>query len=274
LAPAAATSLQSNIYPSDAYSKLIRPRGESGTAIPVTSPTTDTSEPLTGTEEYQANISLSGGIDPWVNPTPWAQVDPATGDLLAYKSTVRIAEDVILTNVIGFDVKAFDVRAPLYLSGTEVLAPGDTGYATNLAANTTPTSTGAYVDLGYGMNITNGPGKSDFSGPGNATSRLQGIYDTWSFHYEHDGINQGDWMVNASNSPVPVDGMNKRSAVTDEGADGFDNNGINGIDDAGELEAPPPYAVPLRGIQVKIRIFEPDARQIREVTVMQDFVPG
>ena len=36
---------------------------------------------------------------------------------------------------------------------------------------------------------------------------------------------------------------------------------------------PPPYAVPLRGIQVKIRAFEPDSKQIREVTVVQDFLP-
>ena len=36
---------------------------------------------------------------------------------------------------------------------------------------------------------------------------------------------------------------------------------------------PPPYPYPLRGIQVKIRAFEPDSKQIREVTVVQDFLP-
>jgi hypothetical protein len=41
----------------------------------------------------------------------------------------------------------------------------------------------------------------------------------------------------------------------------------------GERETMPPYPVPLRGIQVKIRTFEPDSRQIREVTVVQDFLP-
>ena len=35
----------------------------------------------------------------------------------------------------------------------------------------------------------------------------------------------------------------------------------------------PPYPYPLRGIQVKIRVFEPDSRQVREVTVVQDFLP-
>jgi KaiC/GvpD/RAD55 family RecA-like ATPase len=41
----------------------------------------------------------------------------------------------------------------------------------------------------------------------------------------------------------------------------------------GENETSPPYPVPLRGIQVKIRVFEPDSRQVREVTVVQDFLP-
>ena len=50
-------------------------------------------------------------------------------------------------------------------------------------------------------------------------------------------------------------------------------DGSDGIDDPGEREAPPPYPYPLRGIQVKIRVFEPDSRQIREVTVVQDFLP-
>jgi hypothetical protein len=59
----------------------------------------------------------------------------------------------------------------------------------------------------------------------------------------------------------------------DEGTDGFDTDGRGGVDDANEQEAPPPYPFPLRGIQVKIRIFEPDSRQVREVTVVQDFLP-
>ena len=44
------------------------------------------------------------------------------------------------------------------------------------------------------------------------------------------------------------------------------------VDDATESVTAPPYPVQLRGIQVKIRVFEPDSRQIREVTVVQDFL--
>jgi hypothetical protein len=45
----------------------------------------------------------------------------------------------------------------------------------------------------------------------------------------------------------------------------------NCIDDITELDAPVPYTAPLKGIQVKIRVFEPDSRQIREITVVEDF---
>ena len=92
-----------------------------------------------------------------------------------------------------------------------------------------------------------------FGVPGSGLTR---VYDTWSLHYEHDGFDQdGD-------------------GVFDEGTDGFDNDGVVGIvDDPGERETFPPYPVPLRGIQVKIRVFDPDSRQIREMTVVQDFLP-
>jgi len=80
------------------------------------------------------------------------------------------------------------------------------------------------------------------------------VYDTWSLSYEGDGVDQND------NGPI------------DEGTDGFDNGGAAGIvDDLAERETLPPYPASLRAIQVKIRVFEPDSRTVREVTVVQDF---
>ena len=54
---------------------------------------------------------------------------------------------------------------------------------------------------------------------------------------------------------------------------GLDDDGNGVVDDNAERTNPPPYPIPLRGIQVKIRTFEPDSRQIREVTVEQTFLP-
>ncbi len=45
----------------------------------------------------------------------------------------------------------------------------------------------------------------------------------------------------------------------------------NGVDDVSERETQPPYSVPLQGIQVRIRVFEPGSRQVREVTLIQKF---
>jgi hypothetical protein len=118
---------------------------------------------------------------------------------------------------------------------------------------------------------------TSFFGPGDARSRLDAyqrdatslnylpssnsswipaaaIYDTGSWAYEHDGIDQDS------------------NGIVDQGTNGVDDNSDGLVDDPGELEAPPPYTAPLRGIQVKIRCFDPDSKQIREVTIIQEFV--
>ena len=230
-------------------------------------------------------------IDFWNNPHPWSGVDSVNGTLLAYNSGPRYAEDVILTNVIGFDVKVWDPDAPVLRAvydnpagGTPtplnllddeprdgvLVTQGDPGYPLSLAHllqewATPPGSSslpvggrGTYVDLGYAaysMNTWLVPWNDDlglFAGLGVNVFRT---YDTWSFHYEHDGIDQ--------------DG----SLGADQGTNGFDDNGDGIVDDVLEMEAGPPYPAPLRGIQVKIRTFEPDSRQVREVTVIADFSP-
>ena len=63
------------------------------------------------------------------------------------------------------------------------------------------------------------------------------------------------------------------NGVIDQGTNGFDDDGTNGVDDVGERETSPPYPVPLRGIRVSIRAIEPGSRQVRQVSVMSDFLP-
>lgn len=266
------------------------------------------------------NLSLNPGqyYDAWVNPNPWQQVSPSNGAIYAfsgafqpsgststganqsYEGSTRVSDDVILTNVISFDVKAWDPTAPIISNnpttgnpssplspGSTVYMPGDLGYtqlmtswatsAANNAATFQQTvlqhtvGKGAYVDLNYNQNaaqtcvpvsatnqalydaITK---LSVFSGPGLAlqSSGLGAVYDTGSFTYENDGIDQN------------ADG------IVDSFTNGFDDNGYGGVDDLTEVEGPTPYPVPLKGIQVKIRVFEPDSRQIREITVTEDFL--
>lgn len=207
-------------------------------------------------------------IDYWSNPHPWATVDNLTGTLNAYTGGSRIAEDVILTNVISFDVKVWEPGAPVRAGATagSVSIPGDADYATAGAV----VGFGAYVDLGWNGNTAFTPvnntdpaalfsdrGSYPGGGAGYAFHNLARTYDTWSTHYESDGVDQDDGGT----------------GLTDEATNGADDDNNGGIDDPGEREAPPPYPYPLRGIQVRIRVFEPDSRQIREVTVVQDFLP-
>lgn len=198
--------------------------------------------------------------------------------------------------MISFDVKAWDHTAPIISNnattgnpsnplpaGSAVYMPGDQGYTqqmTNWAASASGNASnflqtvqqhtvgrGAYVDLNYLSSVsqtyTGTPAMynaltqlSVFSGPGIAlqSSGLGAVYDTGSFTYENDGLDQN------------------RDGIIDNFTNGFDDNGIGGVDDLTEIEGPTPYPVPLKGIQVKIRVFEPDSRQIREVTITEDFL--
>ena len=197
----------------------------------------------------------------------------------------RVADDVILTNVIGFDVKAWDpTAAVLFDSSTNrIVLPGDATYILPPTGTLSISGYGAYVDLGYlnttyaaayASDIATSPQGTTHTGLGhfghpksylNATaSTMAKVYDTYSTHYE-----------NVTLSPQPT------GTTPGQASNGFDDDGdgivdeivYNGSPTAGENITAPPYPVPLRGIQVKIRVFEPDSRQILEWTVVQDFLP-
>ena len=203
-------------------------------------------------------------------------INPAAGP--ANQTVVsRTGEDIVLTQLMGFDVKVYDPNAPIRVlpTSSEPLVPGDPGYGD---ATANRIGIGAYVDLGYTTNTALPQGvaastsynippytawigsapSSDFSGSPNSKSQLTtATYDTWSLDYERDGIDQDDGG----------------SGLVDEGTDGLDNNTANGVDDVGERETSPPYPVPLRGIQIRLRMYDNSTRQVRQNTVVADFIP-
>lgn len=211
------------------------------------------------------------------------------GEPFSAPSNDRQGEDVMLSNVLAFDVRVFDPGAPLFdYQGTIVEPTADNIFspAIQAALSGPPAGAlvgfGAYVDLGWDNDsggVQNNIPDYDYTDarfsfanppqplfqqahrlgwhPRNPTA-FRGnpaVYDTWSYHYEHDGLDQDN------------DGS------FDEGANGLDDDGANGVDDVLERETSPPYPVPLRGMQVILRIYEPDTRQIREATVTRSFVP-
>jgi hypothetical protein len=191
----------------------------------------------------------------------------------------RVGDDVVLTNVIGFDVRVFDPTAPVSVLTTDAaLVPGDNAFLPGSTA--TADAQGCYVDLGNNVSATVGVttllprfasyGLARSSAVGSATNVR--TWDTWSTHYESNGVDEDGGTFGV-----------------DQGTNGFDDNGDGLVDEspadsnfngvitdaevtAGELETSPPYPYPLRGIEVRIRCYEPSSRQVRQMTVRQSFV--
>lgn len=233
----------------DLYDLSVHP--ESGVAVP--NSLGDLSR-----RENRFMHALSGGFP--YSPVIPSAAGSANGEIL---SGDRQGEDVVLSNVLSFDVRVFDPLAPINVADSIAASPGDPGYA-----NGAPSGTfGCYADIGWA-----GTGPFAFgsvfppSGSGFQTTgiRVAGppanlavprTYDTWSTFYDSNGVDEdGDGTI-------------------DEGVNGFDDDGNGLVDDAAEQETSPPYPVALRGIEIRIRCYEPSSRQVRQVTVRHTFVP-
>jgi hypothetical protein len=192
---------------------------------------------------------------------PHAPVVDAQGGIRTRFPDTREGEEVVLTNVLSFNVQVFDPGAEVRSNGAAAVEPGDPGYIDVPANNNNP-ARGAYMDLGdtsvpgviFGAMANDAATKSGLS-PSNRF--VYSTYDTWSFHYEHDGIDQNN------------------DRAFDPGTNGLDDNPQTnpGVDDVSERETSPPYPYPLRGLRVKLRVYEPSSKQVREMTVVQSFVP-
>jgi len=184
---------------------------------------------------FLLNRIYSGALA--IPPTNFANPNPRT-------------EDVVLTNVIGFDVQVWDPELNAY---TDLWDP--TKAAVKRTALNSP---GYYWDNRYFAN-------------------MPAVYDTWTDAYEQDphmskfGIGIGD---NATR-----DWDNNTNFIEGGFYEGvfYDNKDKTVKDSSQFLKYvdrwvyPPPYNVPLRGIQVKIRIMDPNTQNIKEVTVKANF---
>ncbi len=208
--------------------------------------------------------------------------------------------------LIASDVQGMGLQGVAGIDAIMV-APGDAGWAVGVVRDGTPVSTGAYVDLGYVLRhqrfrqIMNEPPfstpttpnhpllRSSFAGRMHPRSQFPEMPSTgfssdleatlfrtwcsWSYHYETNGIDEdGDGLIDEG-----TNGLDDPS-VYDLNGDGLYDPATEtvatlGVDDPGERETAPPYAAPLRGIQVRLRVYESDSRQMREVSVRQNFVP-
>jgi hypothetical protein len=183
----------------------------------------------------------------------------------------RLGEDVVLTNVISFDVRVVDRDAVVKIVDTDTaVTPGEAGWPTGVVSG----QTGAFVDLnwrqeatplpftsalpgggdafkGLGVNVLNTLSPSNLLQPTRYRDRRQqwATYDTWSSHYERNGVDDdGRYDI-------------------DQGFNQIDDDSNGRVDEPEEGETRPPYPTRLRAIEIRIRCYEPASRQIRQVTI-------
>ena len=203
----------------------------------------------------------------------WASLFPNTvsgSTNLTFDGTTREGEDVVLTNVIAFDVRVFDPDARPKLNGTTVVYPNEQGYAALGTSGTAAAAfKGCFLDLGGNARFGAVPNvlvpdllatgsfaaTTALSGTAAAKSGLTATYDTWSTAYETNGVDNDD----GGSGPV------------DEATNGVDDDGDNIPDDADETETAPPYSRPLQAIEIRIRCYDPTSREIRQTTVRHTF---
>lgn len=188
---------------------------------------------------------------------------------VAGTTNLSAGEDIMLSGIAAFDVRAFDPVVEIRQSAdlTTALAPGDYGYA---VGDITNIQYGGYVDLNVGAGngiFTVPPG---LPAPQNsAIIWSRPTYCTWCAGYESDGLNQ-----DGDQDALDFDGDgNTTEPLIDEGINGWDDNGTDGADDVNEFETRPPYPYPLRGIRVTIRLLQPSTQVVRQTSVIADFVP-
>ena len=196
--------------------------------------------PWDGVERFTGGLKSIGGVlgENW---------SPPTGGTNYFVDPDRSTEELMLSNVLGFDVKVWDPTAPVCEDPTAsiLVYPGDPGWG----ASSNVRGAGAFVDLGYAAtNLSDFSDVRSFSrtestahdatgtwtAPAAVEKELPRVYDTWSTHLEAELNVAGGLQFGAYKYAAP-------------------------------------YMKRLRGIQVTVRAFEPDSRQVRQITLVHAF---
>ena len=208
---------------------------------------------------------LPGGyfIDQWQVPNPWAQQQTFSGqlDLTKINNEVKTFNtDVLLTNVLCFDVKVWNDK------------------------------TSSFVDLGESLFDEEGevePDPTDFRSAGNYGPRavstelrlrdpvthlpddnglhyrpiMPAVFDTWTEDYEKEFLTR-TWPLVINGIPTNVFGASSRPGFT------VGDIPLDGNVTASDLpDYPPPYEAEIKVIQVELRAFDPVSRTIKNATV-------
>jgi len=179
----------------------------------------------------------------------------------------RIGEDLLVSNVHAFDIKVWDPAASAGPDGLPGRAQCDddgiNGVDDQGELGAPGSDDGAFRDLGHQgttghyryLPAANRP-NNYYSNSDNGQNR----YDSWSPNIDLDGDGFHD---NPPFRPIWI------GADLRPGNAHCDDDGINGVDDAGELGWPgTDDFAPLTAIQIKVRFYDESSGQLREVTLV------
>lgn len=185
------------------------------------------------TAPYNWNTS---GVTGFLTSTWRTEAEPAfTGAANVDLTADRKYEEVLITGVLSFDIRGWDGTAPLRNNSNQVMTPGDPGWNAGAANG----ATGAFVDMGYDDSLNPASQFSHIPNTGAGVTLTK--WDTWPATLLTD---QGSATQLDFETPVTP-----------------------------PASSAPPYNVPLRGIQITLRCYDPDSRQIQQRTIVHSFVP-
>lgn len=234
--------------------------------------------PINSTALPESNPS----IDFWNEPNPWNEVDENSGDLKfsldpdsnSTNAAELYTQDVLLTNVLSFDVKVWDDTINAYVDlgnyGTALANTinGNQLDDAELSVNAnTFTSFGRYcfnrVNLaafGTQAGSTNLAATDSLAAPVLNFPFLPAVYDTWTEEYEKEHL-----LKTYSIGTNTFTNVTRRHGFT---AAEIPTDGT--VTSAVLPDYPPPYDKELTGLQVEIRVFDPVSRSIKNVTLNAD----
>ena len=194
-------------------------------------------------------------------------------------------DELILSNVRSFDVKAYDPSAPLYTTGANgIFAAGyqDLGYGAG-SYLTGLTGSGGGVQNAVPWQTVQGIGVSDSPKGFGHEGRMPPLPEDFRYHPRF----QGSTFPSGVKTPFgnvgdASPGIIRLNRVWDSWSTAYTNAPdsdifLNGFLPGSQVNQPiypsfpPPYPSPLRGIQIQIRVTDPRAERTKVLTIRFDF---
>jgi type II secretory pathway pseudopilin PulG len=252
---------------------------------------------MTGLWRINPQLFTDGWGDPNTNGNNFFFINTS-----ALWGTLSWEDDLIMTNVRSFDVKAYDNSLAAYAD----LGWGDDfrlaqqfgdGFYGNATIAQAPYLTGNYDEFSQSYaplasKFVNGQRVSLLNNTFAHEGRMPPLVEDFRFDYQFGAVPAGTYAASLSyNGNVGDDnpGVIRMRRIWDSWSTEYTKapgKGVNPPNPANNLVGfpagppatppvypsyPPPYPAPLLGIQIQIRVADPTNQRVKSVTIIQDF---